>query len=351
MGWMGIGEDGRGEKKKGVTRRLGREDWAGHKRTATIWEWILLGAWIGSENLWMNQARVVRFGTRQCDPRPILDYATISQKENAQLSNLSLPKVSILLRAWLTHAHWVLSWVLVWVPGFWPIRLHRRPSTPFGDEIISPYVAGCEEFWEIEWKRKRRPQTSATTTNVASSQRSFCLPSLFFLRLWRVSLRGPGNFAKKRTDPSAFSKNRRRNIAPDGSNDSLHMTHFFSSLRRDWDRWINNNQQQQYQKFVAAGSILSGFFQEQVEVEAGTQNWRPFCKSPRWEHYKNLSSVFLNRKSIIFWYSSDPVLSNIMANCIPPTVRELTNIIQLQTHKRNCSEKSKPWRIAYTFMK
>jgi hypothetical protein len=56
----------------------------------------------------------------------------------------------------------------------------------------------------------------------------------FFLRLWRVILRGPGNFAKKRIpDPSAFSKNRRRNTAPDGSNDSLHMTHFFSSLRRD----------------------------------------------------------------------------------------------------------------------
>jgi hypothetical protein len=231
MGWRWWGGWGWGTTEEEGRRKWSPEDWAGHKRTATIWEWILLGTWIGSENLGMNQAKVVRFGTRQFDPRPTLDCATISQ---TQLSNLSLSKVSILLRAWLTHAHWVLCWVLVWVPGFWPIRLHWRSSIPFGDEIISLYVAGYEEFWEIEWKRKSRPQTSATTTNVAFSRRSFCLPSLFFLGLWRVSLRGPGNFAKnRRTDPSAFSKNRGRNTAPDGSNDSLHMTHFFWSLRRD----------------------------------------------------------------------------------------------------------------------
>jgi hypothetical protein len=156
-------------------------------------------------------------------------------------------------------------------------------------------------------------------------------------------LRGPGNFSKKRrTDPSAFSKNRRRNTAPDGSDDSLHMTHFISSLRRDWDRWINNN----INNLLLLSSILSGFFQE---------NWRPFCKSPRREHCKNLSSVFLTGRASpwgnIFWYSSDPVLCNIMANCIPPTMRELQRMSYSCRHTKKLQWDIKPWRIAYIFMK
>ncbi len=70
--WWGGWGWGRTEEER--RRKWSPEDWAGHKRTATIWEWILLGTWIGSENLGMNQAKVVRFGTRQFNPRPTLDY-------------------------------------------------------------------------------------------------------------------------------------------------------------------------------------------------------------------------------------------------------------------------------------
>lgn len=98
----------------------------------------------------------------------------------------------------------------------------------------------------------------------------------------------------------------------------------WEEIEIDESTTINNNN---IKNLLLLSSILSGFFQEQVEEEAGTQNWRPFCKLPRREHCKNLSSVFLTGRASpwgnIFWYSSDPILSNIMANCILPTVREL----------------------------